>query len=109
MEATLARIVHWLVAGDFQTIEQHTGGIRLSAALLREAVKDYGRTLVMPPTPGLLMWDAIGIDGYEPRRWSVTVDLWTLEEGRSDLSLECTLIDRPGPFLGVEIDNLHVL
>jgi hypothetical protein len=35
--------------------------------------------------------------------------LWTAGEGRSDLSLECTLTDRQGDLLKAEVDNLHVL
>jgi hypothetical protein len=41
--------------------------------------------------------------------WSVRFDLWTVEEGRSDLSIEMTLIDRGDRDLAVEIDNVHVL
>ena len=106
--ATIVQIVRWLVAGDFSAIEKYTHGVRLSASLLRQAVLDYGRTLVMPPASTLAQLDIIKVDGSNPLTWSVRVDLWTLEEGRSDLSLECTLIDGPGAMLTVEIDNLHV-
>jgi len=63
----------------------------------------------MPPVLTLDQLDVIEIDGSDPMAWSVRVDLWTREEGRSDLSLECTLIDGVGDLLAVEIDNLHVL
>jgi hypothetical protein len=43
-----------------------------------------------------------------PPTWSVRCDLWTVEEGRSDLSLELTVVAAPlGPT--IEVDNLHVL
>jgi hypothetical protein len=109
VRATIVQLLHWLVAGDYASIERTTRGVRLSAALLRQAVVDYGRTLVMPPASSLDQLDVIEVAGSTPRTWSVRVDLWTAEEGRSDLSLECTLIDRAGDLLGVEVDNLHVL
>jgi hypothetical protein len=107
--ATVVQILQWLVAGNFSAIEKYTHGVRLSASLLRQAVQDYGRTLVMPPQSALDQLDAIEIETSVPRSWSIRVDLWTDEENRSDLSLECTLIDRNGALLAAEIDNLHVL
>lgn len=107
--ATIKQIVYWLVVGDFSAIEQYSHGVRLSASLLKQAVADYGRTLVMPPTSAFDQLDIVRIKHAEPSAWSVRMDLWTMEEGRSDLSLECTVIDRPGDLLAVEVDNLHVL
>ena len=37
------------------------------------------------------------------------VDLWMVEEGRSDLTLEIRLTDTGRELYGIEIDNLHVL
>lgn len=105
----VVQLLRWLVAGDYASIERTTKGIRLSAALLRLAVADYGQTLIMPPASSLDQLDVIEVKGSDPRTWSVRVDLWTAEEGRSDLSLECTLIDLAGDRLDVEVDNLHVL
>lgn len=76
--------------------------------LMQQAIADYGRTLAMHPSSAIDQLDVIEIDGSRPKAWSVRVDLWTVEEGRSDLSLECTLIDRPGDLLAAEVDNLHV-
>lgn len=106
--ATTIRIVTWLVDGDYAEIENYTNGIRLSAALLEKAISEYGRTLIMPPDSALDHLDIVEVDASCPKKWSVRVDLWTAEEGRSDLSLECTMIDQPGDFLCVEVDNLHV-
>ena len=39
----------------------------------------------------------------------VRFDLWTVEEGRSDLSLEFTLVDGYNERMDFELDNLHVL
>lgn len=109
VKLTVVQLMHWLVAGDYAAIEQFTQGIRLSASLIRQAIADYGRTLVMPPDSALDQLDIIEIDGSNPKAWSVRVDLWTVEEGRGDMSLECTLIDHSGVLLTAEVDNLHVL
>jgi len=103
------QLLAWLVAGDYAAIERFTAGVRLSSEQMREAISEYGRTLAMPPASALDQLDVIEITGSVPRAWSVRVDLWTAEEGRSDLSMECTLIDCPGELLATEVDNLHVL
>lgn len=109
VKPTVIQLLHWLVAGDYAAIEEFTLGIRLSSSLIRQAITDYGGTLVMPPASALDQLDVIEVDGSNPKAWSIRVDLWTVEEGRSDLSLECTLIDSPGDLLTAEVDNLHVL
>jgi hypothetical protein len=96
IKATLIQLLLWLVAQDYEAIERFTAGVRLSADVMRRAVYQYGHTLVMPPDSVLNQLDVIEVTGSLPKTWSVRVDLWTAEEGRSDVSLECTLIDRPG-------------
>jgi hypothetical protein len=44
----------------------------------------------------------------QPRTWAVALDLWTAEEGRSDLTLSAT-VTAVGHNIDVEIDDLHVL
>jgi hypothetical protein len=109
IKATVIQLLLWLVAQDYEAIERFTAGVRLSANVVRRAVSEYGHTLVMPPDSVLNQLDVIEVKGSLPKTWSVRIDLWTAEEGRSDLSLECTLIDRPGNLLAVEVDNVHVL
>jgi hypothetical protein len=109
IEATIRQLVSWLVAGDFSAIERYTRGLRLSSQLLQEAVSTYGHKLVMPPASAFDGIDTIQVTGATPKRWSVRFDLWTEDEGRSDLSLECTLIDGDKELLEAEVDNLHVL
>lgn len=107
--ATIVQLITWLVAQDYEAIERTTNGVRLSATALRNAVSEYGRRLIMPPDSALDHLDDIEVVGSNPKEWSVRVDLWSVEEGRSDLSLECTLVDQAGDLLRVEVDNLHVL
>jgi len=105
---TIEKILSWLVEGDVEAVERYSKGVRLSAVHIRRALTDYGRTLTMPPDVSQCL-DVVEITRSEPRAWSVRIDLWTAEEGRSDLSLECTLTDGPGDLLVAEVDDLHVL
>ncbi|HCN30298.1 MAG TPA: hypothetical protein DIT64_16465 [Verrucomicrobiales bacterium] len=97
-----------LVERNYTELEQLSGGVRLSAQAIERAVSQYGRTLCRLPAERWRYLDVVEITGVVPARFSVRVDLWTVEEGRSDLSLELTLIDY-GKHLAVEIDDLHVL
>ena len=100
-------IISLLVAGDYKGIELVSNGINVKANELEAAVRDYGRTLVMPDAEHLLI-DEVRVNGRVPPTWSVTCTLWTKEEGRSDLSLELTVIRRADRAV-IEVDGLHVL
>ena len=106
---TIKKIVELLVSKNYQELEKLSGGVRLTSSEIDQAVCDYGAVLVTPPDSDFENVDAIEITGSNPRSWSVRYDLWTEEEGRSDLSLEVTLIENDKEIMGVELDNLHVL
>ncbi len=101
-------IIELLVAGKYVKIEALTKGVRLSAGEMAQAVGDYGRHLVVPPEKAFELLDVVEVRNMQPPRWSVTMPLWTQEEGRSDLSLELTLIDGQQAF-EIELDDIHVL
>jgi len=44
----------------------------------------------------------------EPGTWHVVIDLWTEEEGRSDLSMEALVIDDEADPL-VRVSDIHVM
>ena len=106
---TTKHLVTLLVAGEYDTIERLTQARRLTAVHLPEAVAAYGRRLKMPPDTVFEHLDVIVVDGVSPQRWAVRCDLWTEEEGCSDLSLELTLIETDNALLTAEVDNLHAL
>jgi hypothetical protein len=109
IKSTIAQLIYWLVTENYVAIDSFSGGNRLSADELRDAVAQYGKKIVPLPPVMYESIDVILIKGCAPKRWSVRVDLWTENEGRSDLSLECTLIDSANNLMDVEVDNLHVL
>jgi hypothetical protein len=104
----LRQLVECLVGGDFDAAERLTQGVRLTSSDMQQAIRDYGGTLVTPPDTALLDADVIEVAGANPRTWSVCFDLWTKEQGTSDLSLELT-VKEGSPEPKVELDNLHVL
>lgn len=109
MQTAVTMLTNLLAAGDYVTVERMTRGRRLSAADLRRAVEDYGRTLVRLPPEQIQNLDVIEIVDSNPPAFSVVVDLWTREEGRSDLTLELELVDRFNGAYDISIQNLHVL
>lgn len=106
---TIKKIVELLVAKKYQELEQLCGSVRLTAAEIDQAICDYDAVLVLPPDSDYENIDAIEITGASPRSWSIRYDLWTEDEGRSDLSLEATLIETDQEIMGVELDNIHVM
>jgi hypothetical protein len=110
LQSAVQHAVDLLVSGKYFELEALSGGRRLSAAELEQAVRDYGRELTNEPG-GKCSWrERVEIRSPENREgWSLYVDLWTVEEGRSDLTLELTVWESADGGLEVEIDDLHVL
>ncbi|HKG95318.1 MAG TPA: hypothetical protein VKA84_25590 [Gemmatimonadaceae bacterium] len=108
-EPAVREAVELLARGEYGALEQRSGGVRLSADELRDAVRAYGRRVVAPPREAAPPLDVVAVAGAEPPEWSVAVPLWTAEEGRSDLTLELTVRAAPGGAYAIELDNVHVL
>jgi len=105
---TVKTVVGLLVAGKYQELEDLTSGTRLSAEDMGGAIRQHGRALVTPPEQAYEELDVVEVRDASPPRWSVRMNLWTAEEGRSDLSLELTVIHTE-PSYTVELDDIHVL
>ena len=109
LQVAVQVLVSLLATGQFEVAAAMTRSDRLSADALREAVARYGRTLVALPIEALQHLDVVEVEGREHPTFHVVVDLWTADEGRSDLSLELELIDRYGGAFETRILDLHVL
>lgn len=109
IQATAKRLVTMLVAHDFAGLEAWSKGIRLKQEHMADALREYPGNFVMPPGSRLPHLDAVEVRDSQPRRWSVDIPLWTEEEGRSDLTVQVTMIESGNDLMGVEIDNIHVL
>jgi hypothetical protein len=109
LNQTLNRVGQLLVGGMYDEIAQLTNNQHLTSEELREAVLKYGRHQISPPEAEWKPRSLVELERTAPQAWSVYVALWTLEEGRSDLTLELTLRDSDDDIYRVEVDNLHVL
>lgn len=109
IQTAVSNVTNLLADGSYDVLEAMTHGRRLSASDLQNAVQTYGRTLVPLPVEELEDLDVVEVKDAEVPTYNVVVDLWTEQEGHSDLSLELLLTDRYGGAYDVEILNLHVL
>ena len=107
-EQPVREVLTLLAEKRYSELERFTHGVRLKAADISNAVADYGRTIIAPPIDAFRLMDVVEVKAAVPPRWSITMPIWTKEEGRSDLSVELTVIDDHGVFR-VELDDIHVL
>ena len=109
IERTLCAIVDLLVRKDYAGLESLTHSTRLRAQEIEAGVRDYGRTLVPPPSEAFSRADVVPIRGAVPPAYSVRFRLYTQEEGLSDLELQATLIGgSDDEMMSVELDNIIV-
>lgn len=104
----IKNVIELLVNEEFEHIEALTKGVRLTSEQIRHAIEDYGRKLILPPSNAFELMNVVQIRNAVPSRWSIVMPLWTVEEGRSDLSLELTIV-KSGAGYTVELDDIHVL
>lgn len=105
-ETEVRELAGLLVLGDYEAVIRRSAGARLSAEALASAVAEYGRRLAFAPRDAEPPLDVV--PHAAGAGWSVQVHLWTLEEGRSDLTLELTVLADAGTPYRIEVDNLHV-
>jgi len=108
MRERVAQLVRLLAEGEYERVESLTHGIRLPAKQIRAAVEEYGRTLIALPPEAFDLMDVTRVGTEDAGCWSIVVPLWSKEEGRSDLSIELTLI-KGSSGLEIELDDIHVL
>ena len=94
-----------LVAGRFDEIVADGRAARHRPDDLREAVREYGRTLVDPPDA---VWEVADVDRIDEKTIYADVPMWTREEGRSDLEAIIVLTRSPTGELAIELEDLHV-
>lgn len=96
-----------LADGDYESIMERCGYSLLDGDDLQAAVAEYGRKVIAPPADYPFL-RACELRARAVPTWHVEADLWTEEEGRSDLTLEMTIeFETSGPVIG--INNLHAL
>jgi len=63
---------------------------------------------IEPPPSAFEKADIVQVEKRIPRKYSVWFNLWTREEGESDLCLRLTMIHASNALPGVQIDDIRV-
>jgi hypothetical protein len=106
---TAKHLVRLLVHANYDELVRLSNGIRLRASDIETAIAEYPATFIMPENIFFEELDVIEISDSNPPKYSVDIDLWSKEEGRSDLTLQTTMIESKKELMDVEIDDIHVL
>jgi hypothetical protein len=99
------KIVSLLVEKKYNEIEKITNGNRLKKQEIENAINEYKRKLIYPPVEAYKNIDVIQVENA--KEWSVRFNLWTFEEGKSDLSIELNIIEINKEII-VILDNIIV-
>ncbi|MDO9394914.1 MAG: hypothetical protein Q7T71_00050, partial [Herbiconiux sp.] len=91
MEATVRIVVDLLRREEYDLVAGMCVGPSLPAAEMRYAVDTYGRTVSVPPPEWWALADVVEVRTSGVPKWHVAAPFWTVEEGRSDLSIELHL------------------
>ncbi|HEY5397607.1 MAG TPA: hypothetical protein VIL16_19645 [Trebonia sp.] len=110
LRPALAEVVARLAALDYEGLKRDGIDPSPDSADLSMWIRNYGETgatIVPLPDEAWAKAEAWPIEAHPGQTW-VVVDLWTREEGMSDLSLEATVTESSGE-VTVVIHNIHVL
>lgn len=102
----LARIVEAFARHDYRLGAGLPGVAPVpdeTAEQVERYIRDYGATLIALPEESWTTSVCIWMDGH----WDALVDLWTEEEGRSDLVLQVR-VSQPGGGYVVNVDMVYV-
>ena len=100
---TVRYVVGLLASEDYDSLGRLSDGT-LTADELRLAISRYGGVVLAEPFD---LGEFEALDSGSG--WWTDVDLYTVEEGRSDLTLSLTLLDASGAHYGVQIEDLRTL
>jgi hypothetical protein len=104
LKQEVARLVHDLAAKRYRELVVDGRGGRLSEQEMQTAITGYGRTLLPLPEEA---WSLV--DLYEQvGGLALDVPLWTVQEGRSDLTLSLSVKNSMSGYT-LTIDDIHVL
>jgi hypothetical protein len=99
-------VVHAFVQGDYSTshsLPQVRSIEPETANRMRAYVESYGATLVELPDQS---WQS-SVAQWMDTHWEVVVDLWTAEEGRSDLALHARVFEGKDNF-EIQVEGVWV-
>lgn len=103
----IQNLLNELVDGNYLLLEKDGRAGRLTANEIEKALEDYGQIITNVPEQSLKSLEGILVDGPD-ELWSVDVDLWTIEQGQSDLTLSLWVRVNEGR-VTIQIIDLHVM
>ena len=113
MVRTIHMLTELLCSRRLDEIVEATRGVRLSADEMEAALDHYG--FVLCPMTEDEIDSRLGSDDHvfpiadaRPAAWAVDVPLADVSH-KNDLTLSLRLIDAPGSYYSVEVDDLHIL
>lgn len=108
LQSAMSEVMSLLAAGAYKDLIARCATSRLSPADVRMVLEEYGRNVVVPPQEAYALLNAVEVEGAAIPTWSASMPLWTEQEGRSDLTVELTIMLGVGEAV-VELDDIHVL
>ncbi len=97
IRAAVQTVLDLLTQKQYQALASLTapGAVHLQAEDIQRTVESYPGTVRMPDE-NELKFDVVEVEGLWPRQFSVDAPVFTVEEGRSDLTARMTVIDGKG-------------
>jgi len=108
-EKSIFPLLASMTRGDYDAAIASVARSRLTSSDMREVLDEYPFKLIRHDVPLESLFDVVSIGAASKPSWSVNLPLWTAEEGRSDLTLQLTVVDSGREFYEIELDDLHVL
>ena len=96
-------------SGSFLELERITDGKRLTAEQIETAIEECPEVLGVRPSYKLEDGAIVFVSDSEPLQWSVYLHLWRKDGGRSDLTVELTIVDTGDERYKIELDGIRVL
>lgn len=82
-----------LASGNYYVLENDGRAGRLDAQQINYAITKYGKQLTVIPLDELAQLESCIVDSQAVPTFAVDIDLWTIEEGKSDLTLSIWLTE----------------
>ncbi len=110
IRAAVHTILDLLTPKQYQALASLTapGPGHLQAEDIRRTMESYRGTVRMPDE-NELKFDVVEVEGPSPREFSVDASVFTVEEGRSDLTARMTVIDGNGEDYQVVFHDVWVM
>lgn len=101
-------VIALLVGQQYKELERFVPETRMTAEDIARVIQDYGKAVVPCPEPIEDVIDIVELAGRSRPTWSVVVPLYAQEGGRSDLSVELTVVELDQNEFQVALENIRV-